>query len=237
MFWSCFSYSQQGMKPLEQLINTQEPGWPLVQEWMKNATNKIEILSNDTAQANLALYQTQVTTRSPMGAIIYTTGGILIDNGWLRILGSGNPRLPRTLPGWNKGKTFGNYGEKPAFLLVADDVLGGFYAINGGELGKDLGKLYYLAPDTMEWEAMDMSYTQFLIFCFSGDLAKFYKDYRWEGWKEEVSRLKGDQAFNFYPPLFTKEGKDFAKSSRKAISVEEQYGYTLQMQKQLQGKK
>jgi hypothetical protein len=236
LFWSCFSYSQ-AMRPLEQLINTQEPGWPLVQEWMKKATNKIEVLSRDSTQANQALYQTQVTTRSPMGAIIYMTGGILIDNGWVRILGSGNPRLPRTLPDWNKGKTFNNFGEHPSFLLIADDVLGGFYAINGGALGKDMGKVYYLAPDTMEWEAMDKTYTEFLLFCFSGDLSKYYEDYRWKGWQKEVAEVKGDQAFNFFPPLFTKEGKDLTKSSRKAIPVEEQYSLTLEMQKQLQGKK
>ena len=37
-----------------------------------------------------------------MGAVIFETGGILIDEGWLRILGSGHPRLPRSLPDWNK---------------------------------------------------------------------------------------------------------------------------------------
>jgi len=36
-----------------------------------------------------ALVAVQVTTRSPMGAIIYETGGILVDHGWIRILGSG----------------------------------------------------------------------------------------------------------------------------------------------------
>ena len=30
----------------------------------------------------------QMPTSSPMGAVIYETGGILIHHGWLRILGS-----------------------------------------------------------------------------------------------------------------------------------------------------
>ena len=225
------------MRPLEQLIDTKDPGWPLVLDGIKHAKNKVEVLPCDTAKAKIALYQTQVTTRSTMGAVIYLTGGILIDDGWIRILGSGSPRLPRSMPEWNKGKSFAEYGDRPNFHLIADDVLGGFYAINGGELGKDPGKLYYLAPDTMEWEAMDMGYTQFLIFCFSGDLATYYKDYRWKGWKEETAALAGDQAFHIFPPLWSKEGKDITKDLRKAVPVEELYSYTMEMQKQLQGKK
>ena len=32
------------MRPLVELINTEEPGWDLVKEWMKDSKNKIEIL-------------------------------------------------------------------------------------------------------------------------------------------------------------------------------------------------
>ena len=35
----------------------------------------------------------QMPTSSPMGAVIYETGGILIHYGWLRILGSGSFKL------------------------------------------------------------------------------------------------------------------------------------------------
>jgi hypothetical protein len=167
-----------------------------------------------------------------MGAIVYSTGGIMIDDGWIRILGSGSDRLLRSLPEWNKGKSAMD-GGKPLFYLIADDVIGGFFAINGGGLGKDDGKVYYLAPDTLEWEAMDWTYTEFLLFCFSGDLDKFYEDYRWNGWRKEVANIAGDKALNFFPPLFSKEGKDLSKSSHKAIPGEEQYSFTLEMKKQL----
>src|SRR5690606_12025169 len=107
------------------------------------------VLPCDTLKAKEALYKTQVTTRSPMGAIIYSSGGLLVDGGWIRILGSGNIKLNRTIPDWNKGKSFKEFGEPPTFLLVADDAAGGFFAINGGGLGKDAGKVYYLSPDNM----------------------------------------------------------------------------------------
>jgi Protein of unknown function DUF2625 len=75
------------MKPLQELINKEDPGWPIVTGWIKEAKNKVEILPKTAARADSNLLYTQVTTRSPMGAVIYETGGILIDNGWLRILG------------------------------------------------------------------------------------------------------------------------------------------------------
>jgi hypothetical protein len=225
--------SQNKMRSVDELINKTEPGWTLVQQWIDAAKNKVEVLPCDTAKSKEALYEAQVTTRSPMGAIIYMTGGMLIDNGWIRILGSGSSKLNRTLPEWNKGKSFKEFGERPAFLLIADDVVGGFFAINGGQFGKDAGKIYYLAPDDLEWEALDMTYSDFLNFCFDGDLAEFYSNLRWTNWKDEASKLDGDKVYAFYPFLWTKEGKDINKISRKPIPIEEQYSFNMSSRKQL----
>lgn len=225
--------AQKKMKPLEELINKEDPGWELVTEWIATAKNKVEILPKDSAKAADALYKTQVTTRSPMGAIIYETGGILIDSGWIRILGSGSEKLSRSLPDWNKGKSYKELGEQPSFFLVADDAIGGFFAINSGKFGKNPGKIYYLSPDNLEWEDLDLTYSDFLNFCFNGDFESFYKNLRWKGWKTEVEKINGDQVFTFYPFLWTKEGKDINKISRKAIPIEEHYSLSLDMQKQL----
>lgn len=97
-FLTLTSFAQIKMRPLEQLINKTEPGWILIQEWISNAKNRVEILPCDTLKAKEALYKMQVTTRSPMGAIIYSSGGLLVDGGWIRILGSGNIKLNRTIP-------------------------------------------------------------------------------------------------------------------------------------------
>lgn len=230
---SLTTLSQNKMRSIDQLINKTDPGWPLVQGWIAEAKNKVEVLPCDTIQSKEALFKTQVTTRSPMGAIIYSTGGILIDGGWIRILGSGHSKLNRTLPDWNKGKSFKEFGKAPAFLLIADDAAGGFFAINGGGLGSDAGKVYYLAPDNIEWEPLNFTYTEFLLFCFSGDLADFYKELRWSDWKTEVAKLDGNMTFNFFPYLWTKEGKDINKVSRRAIPVDEQFKFTIDMRRQL----
>jgi len=84
------------MKTIQELIYIEETGWALVTEWINDATNQVEILPKNDKEADNVLYQTQVSTRSPMGAIIYETGGLLIDHSWIRILGSGNQKLDRT---------------------------------------------------------------------------------------------------------------------------------------------
>ncbi|MBL0738231.1 DUF2625 domain-containing protein [Flavobacterium sp. GN10] len=233
IFLTHTTFSQTKMRPLNELIDQTDSGWKLVKEWANTAKNKVEILPADPQKAKDALYNTQVTTSSPMGAIVYKTGGILIDNGWIRILGSGSQKLNRSLPDWNKGKSFKEFGEAPSFFLIADDALGGFYLLNGGALGTDLGKVYYFAPDNLEYEQLDITYSEFLEFCFNNDLDKYYAGNRWENWKKDLTALHGDQVFNFYPFLWTEEGNDINKVQRKMIPIEEQYNLNLDLRKQL----
>lgn len=210
------------MRKLEQLINTEEPGWDLVMEWKAKATNKIEILPRDSLRADSALHALQVTTRSPMGAITYETGGIMIDDGWIRILGSGSERLSRSIMSWNKGKSFEKQGEQPSFVLIADDAVGGFFAINGGGISKDdMGSVFYFAAESMEWQSLELGYSDFVNFCFSGKLNMFYEGLRWKKWRKDVKELHGDQAFTFYPYLSTVEGRNINKVSRDAVPIEE----------------
>lgn len=211
------------MKELYELIDREDPGWPLVQQWVKEARNRVEVLPPpDDATRERALVATQVTTRSPMGSIIYESGGILVDDGWLRILGSGHPRLPRSVANWNFGRSFSVPGARPEFVLVADDVVGGFFAIDGGGLGFEQGKVCYFAPDAMEWENTEKGYSDFLIWCFQGDLGMYYENARWPDWREEVRELKGDQALSFLPPL-SEPGPPTRERKRQPMPVAEIY--------------
>jgi len=223
------------MKPLDQLINKDEPAWASVQQWIKDATNKVEVLSKDPSRADEALFQAQVTTRSPMGAIVYETGGILIDHGWIRILGSGCKSLDRSLMDWNKSKSFNKPGEQPSFILIADDVIGGFFAVNAGGLGKTgIGKVFYFAPDRLDWEETEMSYTDFIKFCFTGDLTRFYEGFRWNNWYKDTDFLDGNSGMSIYPFLWTKEGKDVNKDSRRPVPIQELWDLYMKETKQLQ---
>lgn len=215
------------MRTLQELINTEDPGWAVLKEWIDLATNKVEILPVDKTRGEEVLLYTQVTTKSLMGALAYETGGLLIDGGWIRIFGSGCERMQRSIVSWNKGKTFDEYGEIPPYLLIADDAIGGYYAINGGFLGKDLGQIYYNLADSLTWEPMDMGYSQFLLFCFETNMDEFYEGMRWKSWREDVSQLHPDYAYSIFPYLWKKEGEDIEKSYRKVIPANELYEVTM----------
>ncbi|WP_116109269.1 DUF2625 domain-containing protein [Lewinella sp. IMCC34191] len=220
------------MRPLTELINLEEPGWEVVEEWITSATNKVEILPKNEQRAGSALYRTQVTTRSPMGAIIYETGGILVDHGWIRILGSGSDRLSRSLPEWNRGKSFEAYGKAASFLLIADDAIGGFFALNGGAFGDDdMGMVYYLSPDNLEWEPLDIGYSDFVYWAFTNDLDAFYEGLRWKRWKKEVKEMGADRAMLFYPFLWT--AYDLEKRSKNDVPIEEIWTLQLDVRDQL----
>lgn len=211
------------LRPLSELINSKEPAWTdFLLAWIKEAKNSVEVLPKNQLKADSALYKSQVTTRSPMGAIVYETGGILIDHGWIRILGSGSEKLDRNLMDWNKNKTYTQLGEQLPFLLVADDVLGGFFAINAGGIDSEgIGKIFYLAPDNLLWTSTNLTYTEFISFCLSGDIKKFYENLYWKGWEEDVKSINGNQGIFCFPYLWSKEGQDINSVKRNPVPIQE----------------
>jgi hypothetical protein len=216
------------MRPLSEIIDDNEPAWPIVEQWIAKAEIDVEVLPTERGAAESALHETQVTTRNPMGAIIYKTAGIFLDSRWLRIFGAGgNPHLQRSSPGWNVGRSEGYY-------LIGDDAVGGSLAINGGALGKDQGNIYYFAPDSLDWEPCNFAYSTFLVWAMTTKLREFYESLRWEGWQAEVKQLSGDQAISFCPFLFM-TGPQLVERSRRAIPVAEQYDLQLDIQRQLAG--
>ena len=212
------------MRPLEELLEKEEPAWPLVQEWAARADIPVELLPPSSRRAE-CLHKSQVTTRSPMGAITYETGGISILNGWLRILGSGSTQIPRSISEWNEGRSSG-------FYLFADDAVGGFYALNGGFFGANMGSVFYWSPDCLEWEACDLTYTQFLQWAFSKNVYDYYDSLMWQNWADDLAQLEPDKTFIFYPFLWTEQGS--IESSHRGIApVQETWGVKVDLLRQL----
>jgi hypothetical protein len=215
------------MKSLDQLIDVEDPALALIDEWVSSAKNHCQLLPPSANRAEVLL-KAQVSTRSTMGAIAYETGGVLIDHGWLRLLGSGHPRLTRTLSGWNDGKMDGCY-------FVADDAVGGFFALNGGAFGTDLGKIYYWPADSLEWEPTQLGYSEFFEWVLMGDLTEFYASVRWSSWREEIASLTADRCVAFYPFLWAAEGS--AETSRRStVPVEEAFALKADLLRQIDGK-
>lgn len=214
-------------KTLDELINAQEPGWPTVQQWLAKARRPVEVLEVSARRAKDVLLALQVTTRSPMGAIAFQTGGLLVDGGWVRLLGGGGARMEGDLARWN------GLGARPlveAFegaTLVGHDALGGFFALDGGALGDGKGAACYLAPDTLEWQRLTDGYSALVVFLLQGDLAKFYGDHRWDGWEKDVAALSPDRGWAFEPPLFS-EAEGVVRT-RRELPMEELLKMNLEL--------
>ena len=212
------------MRTLNELLDRDDPAFPLIRQWAGEADIPVELLPPSAGRDDVLL-SLQVTTRSPLGAIAYETGGILVDDGWLRILGSGHGKLGRNIATWNEGRAEG-------FLLVADDVLGGFFAINGGALGPDQGKMYYFAPETLAWEALEIGFTAFVAWAFTRQLRQFYGRPSGAAADFDELPLSGELCLTFYPFLWMQEGS-LKTSSRRAIPVAEQWALNLDLQQTL----
>jgi hypothetical protein len=212
------------VKTLAELTDTTEPAIDLIREWATSAENDCVILS-PSSERQAVLLEVQVSTHSTMGAVAYETGGVLIDHGWIRFLGSGHPKLTRTLPSWNQDRAKG-------FYLIADDAVGGFFAMNGGAFGEDRGNVYYWSPDDLEWEPLEIGYSELFQWSLTSKLADFYADLRWPSWKEDVAELSGDRCFSFYPFLWTNEGS-VEGSYREAVPMTESFDLKVDLLRQL----
>ncbi|HEV2836351.1 MAG TPA: DUF2625 family protein [Pyrinomonadaceae bacterium] len=214
-------------RKLDELIVTEDPAIKIIEEWVNNAPVPCELLPPSPEREDALLY-TQVTTHSSLGAMAYDSGGLLIDDGWVRFLGSGHAKLERTLHGWNATRTDGT------FMLVGDDAAGGFFALNGGALGEDLGSMYYLSPDSLEWESLEAGFTDVVAAFLTDYLEKFYKMLRWSTWRDDVRKLSSDRCYFFFPFLWTKQGS-IEGSDRSTVPINENWNFKVESYKQVFG--
>jgi hypothetical protein len=200
-----------------------DPAWPHIASLAAQHTARINVLPRDQAAARACLEAIQVTTRSSLGALAHETGGILIDHGWLRMLGSGHPSLQRMLGGWNAVLRV----PLTDFIIVADDVVGGVFAVNGGALGPARGNVYYFAPDTVAWQDLKLGHTAFVNWALTAELTRFYGNLRWPGWEAESERVGGDRAISLYPPPWSVEGQDVSKVHRGTVPAAELWHFQM----------
>ncbi|MEO8698530.1 MAG: DUF2625 family protein [Kofleriaceae bacterium] len=205
-----------------------DPAMPMIRAWLDGNARPIEILPCQPDHGEVSLVALQVTTRSPLGAIAHETGGIFIDDGWLRVLGAGSAKLARTIAGWNGLPCDPGDAFLPGAMFVADDVIGGMFAIDVGALGAKQGNIAYFAPDTLAWEDTGLGYTEWLYWAFTGDLETFYEGSRWHGWRGEVPSLVGTHAYSIQPFPWL-QGPALAERDRRAVPIRELRDLQLKM--------
>ncbi len=150
---------------------------------------------------------------SYLHALAQNSSGLIVDAGWLRLLGGSSGD---GLPGLDEANAAAS-----GMLVVAFDVLGGVFALDGGALGAGDGSVHHFSVDSLRWEGLGLTYPAFISAMLGGATIDFYESLRWSGWEKEVGLLGPDQGLFLYPFPFTQEGKNVASSTRQALPFSE----------------
>lgn len=171
-------------------------------ESIKNSKKEIKILPVNIEVLNCIKKRYEINEESLFGTILFKTGGIIVEN-WLRFYGSGELNF------YERNDLF-PYSS----IIIAEDVLGGLFSILND------GNISYFAPDCLEWEVMEISFSEFLYWAFHGDTDTYYKDYRWDTWKNDIKRISNDSGISFYPFLWA-EADSLESRYREEIPMSE----------------
>ncbi|MFI0357185.1 DUF2625 family protein [Actinomadura sp. 9N407] len=197
--------------------------WDEVLAAVQAAPYPVEMSAPDTERAESCLAELGITTRSWLGAVVAHTGGILVDHGWLRVLGSGGGGLPDIVA---------QADPASRSLVVGYDALGGQFAWVPTAPGLP-PTVHYFGPDDLGWLDLEQGYADWLYAVLAGSLTQFYNTLRWPGWETEVAALGLDEGIHTWPPPSTVEGKDLSKASRKAVPMAELVSFHHEMAQQL----
>ncbi|WP_412542627.1 DUF2625 family protein [Longispora sp. K20-0274] len=214
------------MKTLGELDAPGDGAWEQLRAELASSHVSIRIIEAEVSEGGECLRRLQVSTQSRLGSVARYSAGIVVESGWLKVLGAGSS--VSGLPGIIEMNGLGIAGAPPVpALLVGFDVLGGRFELNGpdsmsiGRPGR-IGDVCYFAPDTLEWESLDFGYGAWLSWIAAGRTPDFYQDFRWSGWREEIESLGADLCLSFYPYLFSAEAQsNIAATSRKPAPARE----------------
>lgn len=204
------------MRSIAELRDVEDPAWPLIQAAISDADHSVDVVPVEPVGGEQTLVSLQVTAASPLGALALHTGGLLVDHGWLRVMGAGHPPLNLT-----SSLDPSSRNEPSGLLRVAFDVLGGSYAINGGALPGALGEVSYFAPDALAWIPLGMGYGAFVDWTMTDHFTTFNEDLRWPGWQDEVRSLAITEGIGLFPFPFFREGRDLSLVSRRPVPIDE----------------
>ena len=214
------------MRTVKELLDVPDPAWPELRREIEAAPVPIEILPIAPDDGRECLRRLQVTVRSRMGAIALNSGGLWVEDGWLRVLGGGSSA--RALAGLAEANGLtGEPADPPPSMLVGYDVLGGRFEVNGMEpaaLGRpgQPGEVCYFAPDSLKWEPLGFGHGVWLSWIADGQTAGFDEGLRWPSWRDEAKPLTGAQGLSVYPFLWSEEAQaDLTATSRRPVPIEE----------------
>ncbi|MBR7831867.1 DUF2625 family protein [Actinospica durhamensis] len=230
------------MRELEELTTVDDPAWPALEALFAESAVPPVVLPADDGEARRGLLQLQISARSALGGLVLNCGGLLVDEGWVRVYGAGSSS-ERRMPSLAEVNAFPadfdpEWHPAPS-LVVGHDVLGGVFALNGHDPAAEgrpgvPGQMTYFAPDSLEWEELRMGHSTWLSWLLSGRLEQFYEGMRWPGWQQETGALAWTEGINFFPPLWSEEAHaDLPATSRKAVPMGQVLGVAVDFARQM----
>lgn len=185
-----------------------------IMQSIQASPKKVAVLPVDQTVLGEIFKAFKINQGSLLGTIVYHTGGIIVDD-WIRIYGSGKANFYQR-----------NQDAPCAYTLVAEDILGGLFAI------MEAGTIGYFAPDTLQWEDNGLTYSEFLYWCIHGDTDTYYKETRWSSRKADVATLPIENGIAFYPFLWA--NAELEERTRQEVPLEEMIRLEFDFAKQFE---
>ncbi|MDA3649078.1 DUF2625 domain-containing protein [Saccharopolyspora indica] len=218
------------MRELTELTDVADPAWPEIERELAVSSVPAEVVPVDPGRGRATLLQLQVTARSYLGGFALNCGGLLLDHGWLRTFGSPAAGNQPELAGFAQVNDFPKAFDpewRATALIIAHDVLGGVFAINGAAPQEHArpgspGEVIYFVPASLSWEALGIGHADWLSWTLSGALDEFYAGERWPGWQDEVRAMTAAQGMSCFPPLWSAEARGWPEViERKPVPMAE----------------
>lgn len=220
-------------RPLAELVVEDDALRGFIEPLIAEGAVDVVVVPPEPAGSSAALERLQITTHSSLGALVFLTGGLVVEHGWLRIVGGPTETFP--YDPWSLATELGLAGDDPTradLLVVAIDRLGGLFVLDGGVLGRP-GKIAYFAPDTLEWEPLDLTHSGLVEAMLSASEREFYRESRWVGWETEVEGLAPLHGISVVPPLWAAESRPLERASRRPVPLFEMVRLGFDVSRQL----
>ena len=143
-------------------------------------------------------------------------------NGYLHIYGSNIEAINKVVKEFYPGNK----------IVVATDIFGGIFAISNGDFEGEKVCIWYYAPDTLQWENLNIDYEHFLQWVLCDDFEQFYISFCWDGIENTLNTIGENQAVLIYPYLWSEEC-DINTATKKLISFSELVKINAEYEKQM----
>ena len=130
----------------------QQELWSKLLCMFNNSNKQICIYEGTKVHGKQEIGHMGISSDSVLGTVVLYTAGICIDN-WIRIIGQ-KSKEHNGISQYNLDETKEECIIRKGMLIVAQDIVGGIFAINMSKFKDGIKQVWYFAPDTLEWECI-----------------------------------------------------------------------------------